>query len=730
MSIRYDDARHLLTLETLNSSYQMKIDRYGYLQHVYYGHRISGQDMSYICKEYDRGFSGNPYAARNDRGFSLDTEGQEFSTFGTGDYRIHGLRVRNADGSCLSSLFYEKHEIVKGKYSLPGLPAMYGAADDAETLVVTLSDRATGLKARLYYGVFESLDVITRAAEFVNEGAESVCLLKAASVCLDIPYGRWDLLHFHGRHCMERQPERAPLPHGIQVVSSERGMSSHQHNPFIIVCERGADESHGDCYGLMLMYSGSFKAEAEMDQFGSSRLVMGISDTGFSWTLGRGESFFTPEAVLCFGEGLGRISHICHEAIRRHICRSRYRLEHRPVLINNWEATYFNLDEETILGLAGEAAALGIEMFVLDDGWFRGRNDDHAGLGDWYTNHEKLPHGLGALIKRIKALGLMFGLWVEPEMVNEESDLFREHPDWVLRAPAREPAAGRSQFVLDLSREDVQEHLYQAMARLLKENDIGYIKWDMNRCICDLYSAACESGRQGEVGHRYVLGVYRLLERLTGDFPEVLFEGCAGGGGRFDAGMLYYVPQIWCSDDTDALERVEIQYGTSFGYPASSMGAHVSASPNHQTGRHMPLSTRGVVAMAGTLGYELDLRKLSDEDKEEIKRQIRQYREDEPLVHDGLYYRLTDMETLPSHAAWQYVSRDKSTSLVSVVVARTRANEPLINLRLKGLDPGAIYEIRETGEKISGAALMYGGYTLWQMHGDFPSVQLHVRTID
>ena len=725
MSIHFDNQAKLLTLTTARSDYQMRIDELGDLLHLHYGGRVGAQDMSFQIRGYDCGFSGNPYELRLDRGYSLDRLPQEYSSFGVGDYRLHSVAAVNGDGSRCASFRYVSHEIARGKYAIPGLPAVYDNGGEAETLTVTLRDDATGLTLLLRYGVFAALDVITRSAEFVNGGDQPITLTKAASVCLDLPAGGWDLLHFHGRHCLERQPERAPIGHCITTVGSKRGMSSHHHNPFVIVCDHDATEEHGDCYGLMLMYSGGFQAEIERAQGDDVRVVMGLDETGFAWTLAPGERFCTPEAILSYADGLTQLSHNYHRVIRRNVCRGVHRLARRPVLINNWEATYFDLNEDRILALAQEAKALGVELFVLDDGWFRGRRDDNAGLGDWFENRDKLPGGLHNLIENITALGLQFGIWIEPEMVNEDSDLYRAHPDWALAAPNRLPTMSRNQLVLDLSRQDVRDYLYERFSALLRENDISYVKWDMNRALSDVYSHALPAERQGEAAHRCVLGVYELLERLTGAFPRVLFEGCAGGGGRFDAGMLYYTPQIWCSDDTDPIERLLIQGGTSYGYPVSAMGAHVSASPNHQTGRSTPIETRGVVAMSGAFGYELDLTKLPAEDKAEIKRQIVQFHEDEDVLRDGLYYRLTDV-TQGWYAAWQMVSEDKSRSIVNLVVTSPQPNRAPLRLRLRGLDPDARYRIDEDVHVLTGAALMNGGYTFPQMLGDYPSAQLHL----
>ncbi|MBR3367190.1 MAG: alpha-galactosidase, partial [Lachnospiraceae bacterium] len=693
MSIRFDHSSRVFTLETANTCYQIAADPLDVLQHLYYGRR-TGCSMSYLYRQYDRGFSGN--IAGTERIYSMDTNVREYASTGTGDYRVPALVVRNDDGSICADLRYRGYEIREGKYALPELPAVYDNGGEAQTLVIRLEDPVSGMKVQLYYGVFPETDIITRAAEIIC-GSRKVTLERAMSACLELPFGQWDLVHFHGRHCMERQFERTPLLHSIQTVASRRGMTSHHHNPFVILCDRHAGEDHGDCVGMMLVYSGDHKTEIEVDQMESVRAVMGIHDGAFSWELRPGERFVTPEVILSFSsEGFTKLSHNYHRIIRRNVCRGRYRLTQRPILINNWEATYFDFNEEKIMRLARQAAELGIEMFVLDDGWFGARNDDNAGLGDWKVNLQKLPCGLDGLSAQIHALGMKFGLWVEPEMVNEDSDLYRAHPDWAFTVPGREPVRGRNQLVLDLSRGDVREYLYTVLSSLLRENRIDYIKWDFNRSLEDVFSRVVSAGRQGEVRHRYILGLYRLLGHLTENFPDVLFEGCAGGGGRFDPGMLYYSPQIWCSDDTDPIERLKIQYGTSFGYPVSAVGAHVSASPNHQTGRSTPIHTRAVVAMSGTFGYELDLNILTEADKEEIRGQIADYRRYAPLIGSGLYYRLTETgrsyaESSSYYTAWQFVAEDRSESLVNLVVTDPLPNAPLPHIRLKGLDPEAVY---------------------------------------
>ena len=729
MSIIDSKADRSITLQTKDSSYHMAVDGYGYLRHLYYGKRLEPEDLFYLYRYYDRGFTGNPRAAGTDRTYSLDAVSQEFSAAGVGDYRIPALRMRSADGARIADLRYVSHEIRNGKYALPGLPAVRDEDGDAQTLEVILRDEPSKLTVHLLYGVFEKKNMITRAVIYENASEKSIVLEKAGSCCLELPYGNWDLLHFHGRHNRERAPERVPVMHGVQAVGSCRGMSSHQHNPFIILCDRRATEDHGDCYGLMYLYSSNFRAEVEGEQYGSVRAVMSPGDETFRWRLQPGGQFTAPEVLMGYADGLTRLSQQYHRTIRENICRGAYHLAHRPVLINSWEAAYFDISAERILKLAGQAADLGIELFVLDDGWFRGRKDDNAGLGDWEYDPEKLPEGLNRLIAGIRETGMLFGIWVEPEMVNEDSDLYRSHPDWVLSEPGRAPARGRNQLVLDLSREDVQDYIIGFMTRLLTEYDISYIKWDFNRCITDVYSRLLPPKQQGEVLHRAMLGLYRVLETLTARFPEVLFEGCSGGGGRFDAGMMYYTPQIWCSDDTDPIERLTIQKGTSFGYPLSTVGAHVSIAPNHQTGRSAPISTRAAVAATGAFGYELDLSLISAEEQEEIRRQVQGYLEDEPLIRQGLYYRLGEETEGMDAFSWLLVSEDQDQALLTVVATATHGNAPLIHLRFKGLAPEAMYELREEGLKRSGAALMNAGYTLPMLTGDYPAFRLHLKRV-
>ena len=728
MSIRIDHQTGLITLHTLHTSYQMWADGQGVVHHLYYGPAIGGSDLRGLEFYSDCGFSPQPAGMDRQRDYSLDTLCQEYTGSGVGDYRIGCLRLAGPDGGRAADLRFVSAEAVPGKYALPGLPAACAEDGACETLRLKLRDAVHGLTVTLLYGVFAQADVITRAALLENEGSGSIRLDKAASACLDLPFGKWELIHFHGRHCMERQPERVPLSHNIQTLRSARGASSHQHNPFAILAAPHTTEEAGECLGAMLVWSGNFKIECEVSQMQSTRLVAGVSDDDFSWTLEPGGQFAAPEVLFCYSDqGLSELSARYHRFLQRHIIRSPWRDKPRPILINNWEATYMDFDAQRIWDIARQARDLGVEMLVLDDGWFGERSDDSSGLGDWQFNEKKLGCTFDQLIGRVREMGLLFGLWIEPEMVCANTALYAAHPDWALSIPGRAPATGRSQLVLDMGRPDVVDYLYDLFHRLLAEHDIAYIKWDMNRNLTDVYSRALPPERQGEAAYRYMLGLYSLLDRLTRDFPQVLFEGCAGGGGRFDAGMLCYCPQIWCSDDTDAIHRIKIQYGTSFGYPPCAMGSHISASPNHQTGRSTLLSTRAVVAMAGTFGYELDLQKLTADEKEMVKAQIVRYKQLQPLLLEGRCERLTDAVTDTCFTAWQFTAPDRSRAAVSVVVIDPQANPWPIHIRLRGLDPQALYHESLTERVYTGAALCHAGLTLPIMQGDYPAVQIMIE---
>ena len=683
MSIQFDEESRLFRLMTQNSTYQMKVDEYGFLLHLYYGKRTE-QNAEYLLQFADRGFSGNPYDVGDDRTYSMDILPQEFPCRGNGDYRNISLLLENADGSTGCDLRYVSHEIRSGKYSLQGLPAVYADDDEADTLEIVLRDKVSGAEVSLLYGVLPEQDVITRSALVKNTGQDCFLVTKAAAACLDFVTGDFDIISFYGRHAMERNFERTHVGHHTYTIGSRRGASSHQYNPMMILADTAATEDVGSCYAMSLLYSGGFEGSVEKDQMNQTRMLLGLQPEQLRYPVKQGETFIIPEVIMTYSqEGLNRLSQNLHRCIRYHVCRGQYQLAARPVLINSWEASYFNIDADYLCRLAKEASELGIDMLVMDDGWFGKRDSDNSGLGDWFVNEEKLGMPLHELIDKVNAFGVKFGIWFEPEMVSEDSDLYRRHPDWAMAVPGRMPVRARNQLVLDFSRKEVVDAVYKQMRELLDNNHIEYIKWDMNRGIYDVYSRVAEG--QGKVLYDYVLGLYDFLERLHTEYPHILVEGCSGGGGRFDAGMLYYTPQIWCSDNTDAIDRLRIQYGTSFGYPISAVCAHVSAVPNHQTGRSVPLDTRGTVAMSGSFGYELDLVKLSKEEKDEIREQVACYKRRMPLIMNGRYYRLTN-PFVDETAAWQYVSEDKREVLFHAVQLEIHGNMPPVYVRLKGLE--------------------------------------------
>ena len=724
MGIVYSKADRTFTIQTKNTTYQMQVDPYGFLLHLYYGKKTDGSCMDYLLTYYDRGFSGNPFDAGDDRTYSMDALPQEYPSYGTGDYRSTALIVENADGSTACDLRYRSHHIFNGKYKIPGLPAVYADETESQTLEIVMEDAVTGVEVTLQYGVLPDYDVITRSEKIVYRSEGKICIRKAQSACLDFVQGKYDLLTFYGRHAMERTMQREPVTHGSHVIGSVRGTSSHQYNPMMILADENTTDQYGNCYAMSFVYSGNFKGETLKDQFGQTRALMGLQDEMFSYPLAEGETFYTPEVLLTFsGTGMNLLSQNLHRCIRQHICRGKYKESVRPVLVNSWEASYFDFDGDTLYELAKEAKHAGIDMLVLDDGWFGKRDDDNSGLGDWFVNEKKLGGTLGDLIKKINDLGVKFGIWVEPEMISEDSDLYREHPDWALTIPGRNPVHARNQLVLDFSRKEVVDHIFDQICKVLDQGNIEYVKWDMNRSLMDVFSRGTED--QGRVMYDYVLGLYDFLERIVTRYPDLLIEGCSGGGGRFDAGMLYYTPQIWCSDNTDALDRLQIQYGTSFGYPVSAVGSHVSAVPNHQTGRITSLHTRGVVAMAGTFGYELNLGKLSEEEKQEIRLQVEEYRKFAPLIQTGLYYRLSD-PAREEYAAWAFVSEDQKEVLLNVVLQEIHGNMTVNYVKLQGLKCSAIYRDTETGKIYNGAALMEAGIPMPVEMGEFKAYQMHL----
>lgn len=720
MAITFNETTRIFTLTTAHTTYQMQADAQGYLLHLYYGARTAGE-MDYLLNYGDRGFSGNPNSAGSDRTYSLDALPQEYPSLGTGDFRNYALNIENADGSQCCNPVYITHEIAAGKYTLKGLPFVRAEENEAETLKIILEDPVTKVELHLLYGVLEKEDIITRSVIIKNAGKAPVTVKKAQSACLDFLHGDYDLIKFYGRHAMERNMERMPVSHESTRIGSRRGTSSHQYNPGVILAGKNTNEDSGSCYGMLFVYSGNFLVEAEKDQYDQTRIQMGLTDELFAYPLEAGAEFTAPEVILSYtNKGLSRLSKQYHHCIMNHICQGKYVHANRPVLINSWEAAYFDFTGDTIVELAKEAKALGIDMVVMDDGWFGKRNDDNSSLGDWYVNEEKLGGTLTKLIERVNAEGVKFGIWIEPEMVSEDSDLYREHPDWAITIPGRKPVRSRNQLVLDFSRKEVRDEIFKRICAVLDQGNVEYIKWDMNRSLADIYAP--------NVTYDYVLGVYDFLEKLTNRYPDILIEGCSGGGGRFDAGMLYYTPQIWCSDNTDAINRTRIQYGTSFFYPVAAMGSHVSAVPNHQTGRVTSIHTRGVAAMSGTFGYELNPALLNAKEKAEIRAQLAQYREYQELIREGDYYRLSN-PFQDNFAAWMVVSDDRSKALVSVIRLTAEANPPAAYVTLKGMEEDAFYREKTTGKVYPGAALMEAGILLPAAVSEYEAYQIELERV-
>ena len=708
MSIRYIQDLKLFVLDTKHSSYAFRIDADGRPIHLHYGGRLFGDGGLVDQDGFRPRASFSPFPEGTSENRTPDALQLEFSGFNSSDFRITSAAVRRPNGSQIADGIYESHRVISGKPRLTGLPSSFDTDDEqAVTLELTLKDPACDIRYILSYSVFEKCDVITRTIRVKNDTGESVSIERIMSLQLDFSTNEMDFIDVYGAHLQERIPERTPLRHGIQAVKSNRGSSGHQSTPAIALVSRDASEEHGDAYGIMLEYSGSYVIEAECEQFGTTRVCAGICPDNFSWRLEPCESFEAPEAILTYSDnGIGGMSRNFHDFIRQHVIRDGWASRKRPILVNSWEAAYFDFDAKKLIGIAKAAADLGIEMLVLDDGWFGKRNDDRTSLGDWFVNTDKIGD-LGKLVSDINALGVKFGLWFEPEMISEKSELYKAHPDWVLHEPGRRRSIGRAQMMLDMSRPEIVQYLFETIASILHSANIEYIKWDMNRNLTEVYSEALPPERQGEVTHRYMLGVYRLHEMLLKEFPTLLIEGCSGGGGRYDAGMLHYVPQIWCSDNTDALERIRIQLGTSLFYPNSTMGAHVSVCPCHATGRSTPFNTRGYLAFQGTFGYELDLTKLSEEDRKTVRQQIEDFHNYHQIVADGDFYRLSDIFSTNAFDAWLNVSKDKKTAILTEVTRISMLPPCIRYLRLRGLDANTIYDVN--GSRISGQTLMSRG---------------------
>ena len=723
MSVSFNEEKRIFKLDSAEASYIFEIHEDGRLVHLYFGASIPDDNVDSLrlrqvaCDSFSPYLGGGPY----DGTHAPNMSPFEYPTTGMGDYRLTAYSTKAAEGNLVCDLVYRDHRIYAGKNGIEGLPATYvNDESEADTLEVDLTDPVTGAIVTLIYTAFNNNAAITRSVRVKNEGTKPFALENVASACVNLPLGDYDMITTHGRHAHECTLSRTPLGHMTQSISSVRGASGHSHNPFVIMPRHDTREECGDCYGFTFIYSGNYLISADNDYFASTRVTVGINPEGFEWTLAPGEVFASPEAVMMFSEnGIGGVSRSFHRLFRKNLVRGKWRDIRRPLLINSWEAAYFGFDDDKLAAFAEKAATLGIEMLVMDDGWFGKRNDSSSSLGDWYVNENKLKGGLSSLIKRVNAAGLKFGIWYEPEMVSPDSDLYRAHPDWCIHTEGRAQSLARSQYMLDMSRPEVRDNVFEQMYAVLSENNIDYVKWDFNHNFTEASSSALSADRQGEFAHRYMLGTYELFDRLTKAFPDLLIESCSGGGGRFDAGMLYYSPQIWASDNTDAIDRLSIQFGTSMVYPASSMGAHVSAAAR------TPFATRAAVALWGTFGYELDPLRLSEEDCDEVRREVEDYHKYNELIRTGdLYRHVYPMEDL-NRAAWSFVAEDKSEVLLTVVTK----SSPLCNvflIRLCGLDPDAYYREERSGRVFSGALLMKAGYNMsFERNNDGSAVMTH-----
>lgn len=728
MGVSYNEQSRIFRLDTPGSTYLISlVDQEGFLAHLYYGRRIPDD----LPPEYLR-LSPEDYPSRRpgERLNFTDWLPTEYPGHGVGDMKQSCLALRTPEGFGTCGLTYRDHRIYEGKPPLPGLPATYGTGSDCATLELIAEDKTLGLTVRLYYTAFSKIDAICRSARIENTTDAPLKLTTALSACLDMDNPGFDLITLHGNWSAERLINRRPVTMGKQGISSARGMSSHQENPFLALAEHTATQTQGQVYAMNLVYSGNFLAQTELTQQGMLRAVMGINPQDFSWNLAPGQSFQTPEAVLVYSStGLSGMTHAFHDLYREHLIRGPYKHKPRPSLVNNWEATYFHFDTEKILSIGAEAARRGIEMLVLDDGWFGKREDDHSGLGDWVVNERKLPGGLTYMVEQLNQMGLHFGIWVEPEMVSPDSDLYRQHPDYALTVPGRAPTQSRNQLVLDFSRREVRDCVYAKIHKVLSSANVEYVKWDMNRALTDVYSSHLGPDAQGELYHRYVLGVYELQERLITDFPNLLLENCCSGGGRFDPGMLYYSPQIWTSDNTEAIDRLKIQEGTALVYPLSSMGAHVAACPSHTNGRSTPFETRGRVSLPGCFGYELDLTKLTAQEQEMIPGQLAEYRKYGPVFRTGDYYRLASYAENRSFDALMAVSKDKSLAVIDYVEVESRARLRAARVELRGLDEKRRYRSSLTGEIRSGAGWMYAGLLLPRLGRDYSTALIVLEAV-
>ncbi len=706
MAVVYDSGTGIYSLHTKSFSYIMQ-EKDGFLLHLFWGKKTFG-DCSYMFREQGRAaFSPR---MENCDGFILDDVLLEYPCFGRADMRTPALEITNTDGSVIVDARVTDHRVFAGKPPIPGLPAVYTEQDtECETLVITLTDSVSRVKVELYYCVMEEYDVITRYVRIINEGNGALYIDRAMSMSVDFDHINYEVISNFGTHCRERHLERAPLTHGRFIMSSRRGASSHVHNPFAVMVSPTADEVSGDAYGMVFVYSGSFCCEIAANQFDTARAMMGLNPEEFRWKLEPNEDFYTPECVLTYSScGLDQMSQNFARLFRTRLCRGKFRDQRRPVLLNSWEACYFSFDAERLKTIGDCCGDLGIELLVIDDGWFGNRFDDHRALGDWFENKEKLPCGIKGISDHIAKKGVKLGIWFEPEMISPESELYKKHPDWCIHIAGRPRSEGRYQLILDLTRREVRDYLYDSVAKVLRNGGVSYVKWDFNRNMSEVGSPVLPPDRQRELGHRYYLGLYELLERLVTDFPDVLFESCSGGGGRFDAGMLYYMPQVWTSDNSDAIERLRIQHGTSMVYPMSAMSAHVSASPNHQTEHVTPFDTRFTVALTGSFGYELDPTALSDEEKEKVRTTAQLFKDYGYVLATGEFHRLRDPHK-EQCAAWCTVSQDKKTCIAGYVLTHVRLYGNNERIALRGLEPNAVYREKFSGNLYRGDQLMNFG---------------------
>ena len=732
--ITYNEQTKTFRLDTADSTYCMTVAQKGYLAHSYYGPKIGEDNISYLTRQMEYPFADSPVF--REKLSLLDFLPQEYPTDGVGDFRKSALAITNTSGNNAVELKYKDYKIIEGAPALNELPCVFDETDKAQTLIITLADNTLGVEVELYYTVFDDTDTIVRFAKITNKANEPVFIKKAMSLAFDMDNDNYDTITLNGSWARERHIDRHPIHMGVQEACSVRGETSHQEHPFIAILEHNADWNKGSVYGVNFIYSGNFSALIQRNQFDSLRVMLGINPENFTWKLEPGATFETPQAVLTFSsQGLNGMSHAFHDLYRNHLIRSPYKNKMRPILINNWEATYFNFDTQKLIDIAREASKDGIEMLVMDDGWFGHRSFDDSSLGDWYVNEEKLKGGLKPLVDEVNKFGMKFGIWFEPEMVSPDSDLFRAHPDWAIQIKGRVPGMARAQYVLDITRKEVRDHIMNSVETILRSANIEYVKWDMNRQLCDIGSVDLPADQIGEFFHRYVLALYSMQEQLITDFPNLLLENCSGGGARFDPGMFYYSPQIWCSDDTDAVERLAIQEGTALVYPLSTMGAHVSVCPNHACGRVTPFKTRGYVALSGTFGYELDITKLPPEERAMIPGQIALYKKFSPLVREGDYYRIASASENHVYDCWMSMSRDKKQALVTFVQLYNHPNYKTRMIKIPGLNADTLYTITwpdEDKEKfppmqLTGATIMNAGIPVRRDWGDYQGQLIYLK---